>query len=106
MSDRVDAYVNFAWRVGTLTRKVDPNYYVKLDCNGNEEHYAFYKIRLHLEWKNGSWFYPRNGYVTFFFLCFLDLLVFISDFCFSLSGNFVEVFWLLFLLINCFLIKH
>ncbi|OMO65365.1 hypothetical protein COLO4_31300 [Corchorus olitorius] len=61
VSDRVEAYVNFAWRVGTVTRKVDPNYYVKLDCNGNEEHCAFYKVRLHLEWENGRWFYPGTG---------------------------------------------
>ncbi|KAK6264617.1 hypothetical protein SCA6_020051 [Theobroma cacao] len=61
VSDRVEAYVNLAWRVGTVTRKVDPNYYVKLDCNGREEHCAFYKVRLHLEWRNGRWSYPGSG---------------------------------------------
>ncbi|XWS18500.1 hypothetical protein CRYUN_Cryun32bG0049200 [Craigia yunnanensis] len=61
VSDRVDAYVHLAWRVGTVTRKVYPNYYVKLDCNGNEEHCAFYKVRLHLEWQNERWFYPGSG---------------------------------------------
>ncbi|KAL5774279.1 hypothetical protein ACOSP7_011836 [Xanthoceras sorbifolium] len=60
--DRVDAYVDEAWRVGSIARKVDPNYYVKLDSTGNEEHCPSHKIRLHLELEDGRWIYyrPRN----------------------------------------------
>ncbi|KAK8551479.1 hypothetical protein V6N13_119937 [Hibiscus sabdariffa] len=63
VSQRVDAFVDNAWRVGTVTRKVDPNYYVKLDCNGNEAHCPFYKVRRHLEWQkqNGTWLSPATG---------------------------------------------
>ncbi|KAE8656370.1 RNA binding-like protein [Hibiscus syriacus] len=43
VSQRVDAFMDKAWRVGTVTRKVDPNYYVKLDCNGNEVHCPSFK---------------------------------------------------------------
>ena len=75
VSDRVDAYANLAWRVGTVTRKVDNFVYVKLDCNGKEGHYAVYNVRRHLEWKNCTWLYHGSGYVTFFFLCFIDFLL-------------------------------
>ncbi|KAK2642424.1 hypothetical protein Ddye_024187 [Dipteronia dyeriana] len=60
--DRVDAFINEAWRLGSIARKVDPNYYVKLDSNGIEVHCPFYKVRLHLEFEDGRWIYyrPRN----------------------------------------------
>ncbi|XP_007025383.2 PREDICTED: DUF724 domain-containing protein 2 [Theobroma cacao] len=61
VSDKVDAYVNLAWRVGTVIRKVDSNYHVKLDCDGKEAHCAFYNVRLHHEWRDGSWFDPESG---------------------------------------------
>lgn len=91
VSDRVEAYVNLAWRVGTVTRKVDPNYYVKLDCNGREEHCAFYKVRLHLEWRNGRWSYPGSGYVALFSVVCLTSC---------------QVLWVLVLLISRFFVKH
>lgn len=98
--DRVDAYVNLAWRVGTITRKVDPNYYVKLDCNGNEEHCAFYKVRLHLEWQNDRWFYPGtgSGYVLLSLSFFLSFGIFCQIFCFC--------FCFVVFLINCLPLKH
>ncbi|KAK3206909.1 hypothetical protein Dsin_020955 [Dipteronia sinensis] len=55
--DRVDAFINEAWRLGSIARKVDPNYYVKLDSNGIEVHCPFQKVRLHLEFEDGR---PRN----------------------------------------------
>ncbi|KAK8297111.1 protein AGENET DOMAIN (AGD)-CONTAINING P1 isoform X1 [Gossypium raimondii] len=61
MAERVEAFVDFAWRVGTVIRKVDPNYYVKLDCNGKEHHCPFFKVRRHLEWQNGTWLSPATG---------------------------------------------
>ncbi|GAB4831408.1 hypothetical protein Ancab_005419 [Ancistrocladus abbreviatus] len=61
-SDRVDAYLNGAWWVGKIVRKVDPNYYVRLDRDGSEAHSAFYKVRLHLDWEDGNWVCPANRY--------------------------------------------
>ncbi|KAI9198796.1 hypothetical protein LWI28_022283 [Acer negundo] len=55
--DRVDAFIDGAWRSGSIARKVDPNYYVKLDSNGIEVHCPFHKVRLHLEFEDGR---PRN----------------------------------------------
>ncbi|KAE8659669.1 hypothetical protein F3Y22_tig00116962pilonHSYRG00852 [Hibiscus syriacus] len=60
VSHRIDAFVDKAWRVGTVTKRVDPNYYVKLDCNGNEAHCPFFKVRRHLEWQNGTWLSPAT----------------------------------------------
>ncbi|GMH27119.1 hypothetical protein Nepgr_028962 [Nepenthes gracilis] len=57
-SDLVDAYLNGAWWTGRIARKVDPNYYVRLDCDGTEAHCAFYRVRLHLEWEGGEWLRP------------------------------------------------
>ncbi|CAL5412351.1 unnamed protein product [Camellia sinensis] len=59
--DRVEAFVNGGWWVGRIARKIDPNYYVRLDSTGNEVHCAFYRVRIHLEWEDGNWVYPRNG---------------------------------------------
>ncbi|XP_031281889.1 protein AGENET DOMAIN (AGD)-CONTAINING P1-like [Pistacia vera] len=56
----VDAYVNDGWWVGRIVRKVDPNYYVKLESSGNVVHCPFYKVRIHLEWEDGKWVYPGN----------------------------------------------
>lgn len=63
VSEKVDAYVNDAWWVGKIVRKVDPNYYVKLDSTGTVVHCPFYKVRVHLEWEHGKWVYPPIKYV-------------------------------------------
>ncbi|KAJ4703647.1 Agenet domain-containing protein [Melia azedarach] len=60
VAEKVDAYVNDGWFVGKIVRKVDPNYYVKLDSTGNVVHCPFYKVRIHLEWEDGKWVYPGN----------------------------------------------
>ncbi|XAR66565.1 hypothetical protein NMG60_11012843 [Bertholletia excelsa] len=60
VGDRVEAYVNGGWRVGQVTSKVDPNYYVKLDGTANEVHCAFYSVRVHLEWRDGKWNFPAK----------------------------------------------
>ncbi|GAV60619.1 Agenet domain-containing protein [Cephalotus follicularis] len=61
ISDRVDAYINNAWWVGKIARKVDPNYYVRLDYNGNEVHCAYYRVRLHLDWVDDKWVHLGSG---------------------------------------------
>ncbi|GLU13805.1 hypothetical protein SLE2022_304160 [Rubroshorea leprosula] len=61
VSDRVDAYIDDAWWVGSVTTKVDPNYIVRLDSTGDEVHCAFYRLRLHLEFQDGQWLYIKDG---------------------------------------------
>lgn len=61
VSGRVDAYLSGAWRVGTVARRVDPNYIVRLDGSGDEIHCPFYRIRVHLDWVEGKWIYRKNG---------------------------------------------
>lgn len=63
VAEKVDAYVNDAWWIGKIVRKVDPNYYVKLDSTGTVVHCPFYKVRVHLEWEHGKWVYPPIKYV-------------------------------------------
>ena len=65
VNDRVDAYINGCWWVGSVTRKVDPNYDIKLECNGNEVHCGFYRVRIHFDWEDGKWVYNTNRYVPF-----------------------------------------
>ncbi|KAK9267202.1 hypothetical protein L1049_009622 [Liquidambar formosana] len=60
VSDQVDAYVDGAWWVGEVVQKVDPNYHVRLDINGSVLHLPFYRVRIHLEWEDGNWVYPRK----------------------------------------------
>ncbi|CAI0444805.1 unnamed protein product [Linum tenue] len=64
LNDRVDAFIDGAWRVGRVTRFVDPNFYVRLDHDARrvEHHCPFYKVRLHLEWRNEQWFYCHDDW--------------------------------------------
>lgn len=59
----VDAYVNNAWWVGRIVRKVDDFYHVKLESTGDVVHLPFHKVRIHLEWEDGKWVYPGNRYL-------------------------------------------
>ncbi|XP_057949362.1 protein AGENET DOMAIN (AGD)-CONTAINING P1-like [Malania oleifera] len=61
VADRVDAYLDNAWRVGKVSRKVDPNYYVRLDSTGDEFHCPFYRVRPHFDWEHGKWVRRRSG---------------------------------------------
>ncbi|KAK6917681.1 Agenet-like domain [Dillenia turbinata] len=57
-SARVDFFIDGCWRVGTVTRKVDPNYMVVLDNTQNEIWCFFYRLRPHMDWVNGNWDFP------------------------------------------------
>ncbi|EEF39879.1 protein AGENET DOMAIN (AGD)-CONTAINING P1 [Ricinus communis] len=60
VNDRVDAYINDSWWVGSIVRVVDPNYYLKLECNENEVHCGFYNARIHFDWEDDKWVYNAN----------------------------------------------
>uniref|UniRef100_A0A7N0U2P8 Agenet-like domain-containing protein n=1 Tax=Kalanchoe fedtschenkoi TaxID=63787 RepID=A0A7N0U2P8_KALFE len=54
-SDVVDGYVNGAWRVGRIVKRVEPNYYVKVDSDGAVHHLGWYRVRIHLDLVDGKW---------------------------------------------------
>lgn len=111
VSDIVDAYVNDAWWVGKIVRKVDPNYYVRLDSTGNVVHCPFYKVRIHLEWEDGKWVYPGDRYVLIFFMsqvfCFASGfgIVFYGEFAWLVSCRFLGMTFDSRLLFGSFLVN-
>ena len=70
VSDKVDAYVNYAWWVGKVTRKIEPirTYCVSLDNGGIEVQVPPSKMRIHLDWEDGRWVLPMNRYGRFLVL--------------------------------------
>lgn len=73
ISDRVDAFVDEAWTLGTIVRKVSFYYYVKLDSNGDEVHFSYNQLRLHLEFRDPNWVYYRSVFLSFVFRLDQDL---------------------------------
>uniref|UniRef100_A0A7N0UKQ1 Uncharacterized protein n=1 Tax=Kalanchoe fedtschenkoi TaxID=63787 RepID=A0A7N0UKQ1_KALFE len=47
-------YINSAWRVGTIVKRVEPNYYVKMDGDGAEHHLTWYKVRIYFDLVTGK----------------------------------------------------
>ncbi|CAM8898865.1 unnamed protein product [Rhodiola kirilowii] len=58
-SDVVDAYVNGGWKIGRIVKKVEPNYYVKVDFDGSVFHLAWFRVRLHLDLVEGRWVFRK-----------------------------------------------
>ncbi|XP_042494531.1 protein AGENET DOMAIN (AGD)-CONTAINING P1-like isoform X2 [Macadamia integrifolia] len=55
--DRVDAYDNDGWWVGTITKRNKSKYHVYFEISGEGIEYPVSKLRVHQEWKNGKWEY-------------------------------------------------
>lgn len=53
---RVDAFLNDVWWVGTISRKIDSDYYVVFFENTGEEIACpLSKLRFHMNWVNEQW---------------------------------------------------
>ncbi|PON73794.1 hypothetical protein TorRG33x02_248460 [Trema orientale] len=61
VSQKVDAYEDGAWWVGRVSR-IDGedclHCHVRLDISGNELNVPFYRLRHHLDWRDGHWVPP------------------------------------------------
>ncbi|GMI78004.1 hypothetical protein like AT1G06340 [Hibiscus trionum] len=53
--ERVDAFDNDGWRVGTITGKQELKYWVYFETTKDEIAYPVSQLRNHLEWRNGKW---------------------------------------------------
>ncbi|EXB94629.1 hypothetical protein L484_005786 [Morus notabilis] len=73
VSQKVDAYDDGAWWVGRISAVHDnqspaeaPELSVRLDTNGGVYRFPFFRLRNHLDWRNGEWVQPgpSRAYVT------------------------------------------
>ncbi|KAL4274042.1 hypothetical protein GQ457_13G002240 [Hibiscus cannabinus] len=53
--ERVDAFDNDGWWVGTITGKQGLKYWVYFETSKDEIAYPVSQLRNHLEWRNGKW---------------------------------------------------
>ncbi|XP_050365584.1 protein AGENET DOMAIN (AGD)-CONTAINING P1-like [Argentina anserina] len=54
--DRVDAFLNDVWWVGTISRKLDSEHYVVFFENTGEQNaFPLSNLRFHMDWLNGDW---------------------------------------------------
>lgn len=53
--DRVDAYDNDGWWVGTVSGKNGSKYDVYFETSGEEMVYPVAQLRIHQDWINGEW---------------------------------------------------
>ncbi|KAL4297500.1 hypothetical protein GQ457_12G009640 [Hibiscus cannabinus] len=53
--EKVDAFDNDGWWVGTITGKQELKYWVFFETTGDEIAYDVCRLRNHLEWRNDHW---------------------------------------------------
>lgn len=64
--DKVDAFIDFGWRSGVITRVLaDNRFNVFFKSRKNERELNHSEIRPQLEWKDGSWFSGSQVIIMF-----------------------------------------
>ncbi|KAI7751527.1 hypothetical protein M8C21_013386 [Ambrosia artemisiifolia] len=60
--EKVDAYHDFGWWSGVVTKKLaDNRYNVYFKHTKKEQEFVHSKVRPHMEWKGGKWFNTSQG---------------------------------------------
>ncbi|KAL8236176.1 hypothetical protein R6Q59_017257 [Mikania micrantha] len=60
--EKVDAYYDFAWWSGLITKELaDNRYIVFFKHTKKEREFIYSRVRPHLEWKGGKWFNTSQG---------------------------------------------
>ncbi|XP_071718718.1 DUF724 domain-containing protein 7-like isoform X2 [Rutidosis leptorrhynchoides] len=60
--EKVDAYYDFGWRSGVVTKELaDNRYNVFFKHTKQEREFIYSSVRPHMEWKGGKWFNTSQG---------------------------------------------
>ncbi|KAI3693818.1 hypothetical protein L1987_76770 [Smallanthus sonchifolius] len=60
--EKVDAYYDFGWWSGVITKELaDNRYIVFFKHMENEREFIYSRVRPHMEWKGGKWFNASQG---------------------------------------------
>ncbi|XP_021969409.1 DUF724 domain-containing protein 7 isoform X4 [Helianthus annuus] len=62
LSEKVDAYYDFGWWSGVITKELPDNRYnVFFKHTKKEREFIYSRVRPHMEWKGGQWFNTSQG---------------------------------------------
>ncbi|KAL3509142.1 hypothetical protein ACH5RR_028543 [Cinchona calisaya] len=61
LHELADAYDHDGWWAGIICGKFQSKYFMYFPTTGEEKSFPLEKLRIHQEWFNGEWTYPRRG---------------------------------------------
>lgn len=67
--EKVDAYYDFGWWSGVITKELaDNRYNVFFKHTKKEREFVYSKVRPHMEWKGGKWFNTSQVFISLYLL--------------------------------------
>ena len=91
--EKVDAYYDFGWWSGVITKVVaDDMYNVLLKNTKKEREFDCSRVRPHMEWKGGQWFTTSQVFISSFIHTLLSFQLHLSHSIWWLVLEFVNEF--------------